>query len=582
MKRGAILVGAILLGSGAAAAALPEADAGAPVAFPPAADAGAPVASSFEADAGAAVAAPPGTEPGAAAPVTDGGTTSAPADELPHAGYVPGYRQGGIGMSPYSPRVGGLPGGMTPGYRAPMPAGDWTFRWNGFLTASLQGSVNDRTLPGSGQSKTVLHAPPQTLDEYGSFLGTATMPGQWAQLNFAYGNRYVTANVSLTTWNPTDPSTYYQLGSQQFINNMYLSYSPPPIGSVRLHALAGYFYNAYGVIGQYGPGIYTNAIVGGVRGVGEDLVAEYDLSDSMTLTVEDGVMGSRNGMGAINIVPSGQNGAGSIIWPSAWLHHLHAGFERRGDITLRAHIHYITNWAQDDRVQCVSPPGQTCDNPVTRQIDESYVKDGRIQAFGMDVAALSSLWGYLGTAVSYTRGDNAYPVKGAITFGGDGETLTNRWWGQTSSGTGELLAAGINYSASIGRIVSYPVPFNQDGPDLSLNAGFVFAESWSEFQPFDARMRYKGGADLLYTFLPYAAVGFRADAVVPNSHDAEETFYVIAPRLVLKSDWTSRDTITLVYGKWFCGPHTHPETSSVTCGERLDDQLFALNAQMWW
>jgi hypothetical protein len=512
---------------------------------------------------------------------------------------VPGYRQGStLTLSPYSPLVGGVPGGMTPAYHAPMPPVDWTFRWNGFMTASLQASMNDRLLPANGQTRFVLHAPPQTLDEYGSFLGTSTMPGEWAQLNFAYGNRYVTANASLTTWNPTDASTYYQLGSEQFINNMYLKYSPPPIGGVRVHALAGYFYNAYGAIAQYGFGMYTNALVGGVRGVGEDVIAEYDPSDSTTVTVEDGLMGNRNGMGAINIVPSSQNGAGSpIIWPSAWIHHAHVGFEERGPVTFRARAHYITNWAQDDRIQsCYGSTGSgrlpptpsplaPCvpyDNPVTRQIDEAYVKDGRVQVLGLDAAAVSSLWGYLGAAVSYTRGTNAYPVKGAVTFGGDGETLTNRWWGQNTGGNGELVAAGINYSTSIGRMVSYPVPFGQDGPDLALNAGFVFAESWSPFGPFDARMRYKGGADLLYTFLPFAGVGLRADAVAPNSHDALETYAVLAPRLVLKSDWNSRDTITLVYGKWFCGPHTHPETSSVTCGERLDDQLFALNAQMWW
>jgi hypothetical protein len=515
-----------------------------------------------------------------AVPVDAGGVApAASTDDLKQAGYIPGYRQGtvGIGMSPYSPQVPALPGGMTPGYHAPMPASDWNFRWNGFLTASLQASVNQRVDTVAGQSKLVLHSPPSTLDQYGSFIGTTTMPGNWAQINFAYGNRYVTANASLTTWNPSDASTYYQLGSQQFINNMYLSYSPPPLGPIRGHVLAGYFYNAYGPIGQYGFGMYTNALVGAVRGVGEDLVAEYDLSDSLTMTVEDGLMGNRNGMGAINITPSGQNGAGSpIIWPSAWIHHAHAGLEMRGDLTVRARIHYITNWQQDDRVQTA------VDNPNTRQIDEAYVKDGRLQIFGFDTTVASPLWGYLGAAASYARGNNAYPVKGASSFGGDGESLTNNWWGQTSGGTGELVAAGVNYSASIGRIVSYPVAFNPDGPDLALNAGFVFAESWSSFQAFDARMRYKGGADLLYSFLPYVGVGFRADAVVPNSHDAEETFYVVAPRLVFKSDWHSHDTVTLIYGKWFCGPHTHPEGSSVTCGERLDTQLLALNAQMYW
>jgi hypothetical protein len=503
---------------------------------------------------------------------------AAAPDELPNAGYVPGYRPDrAVGLSPFAPRVGGLPGGMTPGYAAPAPPSEWSFRWSGFLSASLQASVNGRAEPGSGQSTTVIHVPPQTLDEYGSFVGTATMPGQWAQLNFVYGNRYVSANLSLTTWNPSDPTTFYSLGSQQFINNFFLAYTPPPILGLRVRAMAGYFHSVYGAIGQYGLGLYTNPLIAAVHGVGEDIVVEFDEGDLITLRLEDGIIGNRNGMGAINVIPSGQNGAGSpIIWPSAWVHHVHASLERRGDLTFRLGLHYLTNWTQDDRLQVAT------DNQQTRQIDESYVRDGRVQTYGLDGALVSPILGFLGAAISYTHAVDAYPVKGLTTFGGDGESLTNRWFGQQTGGTGNLVALGVNYTASIGRIVSYPVAFNTDGPDLTLNVGAVLADSWSDFAPFDGRARYKAGADLYYTFLPFMGAGLRGDVVVPSSHDRMETFAVISPRLVFKSDWNSRDTVSVIYGKWLYGPHSHAETSSVTPGDRLDDQLFAINAQMWW
>jgi hypothetical protein len=465
---------------------------------------------------------------------------------------------------------------MTPGFAAPLPKDEWTFRWSGFFTASLQFSENQRVQTTDGQSKTVLHVPPQTIDEYGSFLGTSTVPGQWAQIAFVYGNPYVTANFSLTTWNPTDPSTFYQIGSQQFINNAYLSFNIPEIAGVRLHAMTGYFYNVYGSIGQYGLGMYTSAIIGGVRGVGEDLMAQYDVGESVTLSLEDGVMGNRNGMAPITVTLTGQNGAGNTTWPAAWVHHLHAGIEKRGPLTLRAHLHYLDNWAQDDRVQL------PMDNPNTRQINEAYVKDGRIRTFGMDAGILSSTWGYLGAAASYVQADNAYPVKGTITFGGDGETLTNRWFGQPSGGTGELFVAAVNYGASLGRIITSPAPFNASGPDVVVNAGYEVADSWTTFQPFDSRVRQKFGLDLLYTFLPYMGVGLRGDYVIPNSKDTSESFFVLAPRLVFRTDWFSHDTITLSYGKWFYGSHSHPEASTVTPGDRLDDQLFALNAQIYW
>ncbi len=507
----------------------------------------------------------------------DNARTPGPPDELPNAGYIPGYRADRtLGMSPNAPRVGSLPGGMTPGYAAPMPADEWTFRWSGFFSASLQFSENQRVMTSAGESKTVFHVPPQTMDEYGSFVGTSTMPGQWAQMSFVYGNRSVSANLSLTTWNLADPSTFYQIGSQQFINNAYLSFNLPAVAGVRLRALAGYFYAGYGSIGQYGSGMYTNAIVGGVRGVGEDVIAEYDLSDTLTLALEDGVMGTRNGMAPIAIIPTGQNGVGSVPWPAAWIHHAHFGFEKRGDITARARLHFIDNWAQDDRVQL------PLDNPATRQINESIVKDGRIRTYGLDASIASPVWGYLAAAVSYVQAESSYPIKGTNTFGGDGESLTNRWFGVPSGGTGQLLVAGVNYSASLGRMVSYPVPFTAEGPDLTINAGFEIAKTWTTFGPFDGRVRHKYGADLLYTFLPFMGVGLRVDRVVPSSYDSEETFHVIASRLVFKTDWTSRETITLLYAKWFYGSHSHPEGSLVMPGDRLDDQLFALNAQIWW
>ncbi|MDP8999934.1 MAG: hypothetical protein M3O46_07465 [Myxococcota bacterium] len=514
-----------------------------------------------------------------AQPASTGPAASAvtPAVETQPAGYVPGYRRDPtLGMSPYVPRVGAMPGGVTPSYAAPVPPDEWTFRWNGFFSASLQFSENQRVVVAGGQSRSVFHVPPQTLDEYASFVGTSTMPGQWAQIGFVYGNRTVSANVSMTTWNITDPSTFYQIGSQQFINNAYLAFNAPTIAGVRLRAMTGYFYNAYGVIGQYGLGMYTNAIVGGVRGVGEDINAEYNLTDTLTVTLEDGIMGTRNGMAPLNVTLTGQNGAGTTSWPAAWMHHVHVGFERRGELTVRARLHYLDNWAQDDRAQ--SP----IDNPTTRQINEAYIQDGRIRTYGVDANLTSSIWGYIGAGVSYVQASNAYPVKGLITFGGDGESLTNRWFGAPSGGTGRLLVAGINYGASLGKIVSYPVPFTSNGPDLSINAGFEIASTWTEFGPFDGRVRHKYGADLLYTFLPFMGVGLRADRVVPNSKDSEETFHVIAPRLVFKTDWTSRETITLLYARWFYGAHTHPEASSITPGDRLDDQLVALNAQIWW
>jgi len=78
-------------------------------------------------------------------------------------------------------------------------------------------------------------------------------------------------------------------------------------------------------------------------------------------------------------------------------------------------------------------------------------------------------------------------------------------------------------------------------------------------------------------------VALRADRVAPNSKDSGDTFYVLAPRLMFRTNWVSRETISIIYGKWFYGPRSHGETGSTVSGDvGLDDQLIAFNVNMWW
>jgi len=126
------------------------------------------------------------------------------------------------------------------------------------------------------------------------------------------------------------------------------------------------------------------------------------------------------------------------------------------------------------------------------------------------------------------------------------------------------------------------VPFAGDGPDIVINAGFVIAGVETSYQPLDGRVKYKYGIDGLYTFLKYVGAGLRVDEVVPNGGESRETLWVLAPRLQFKSDWNSRETISLRYAKWFYGSRTHSDLLGARRIDRLDDQLFALNFNMGW
>ena len=86
------------------------------------------------------------------------------------------------------------------------------------------------------------------------------------------------ANISLNTWNPSDPSTYYQVGSQYFINNAFCASTCRNLGAIKLHANVGYFYNYYGNLSQYGPGMYTQSIIGARAASARASAGEYRVS----------------------------------------------------------------------------------------------------------------------------------------------------------------------------------------------------------------------------------------------------------------------------------------------------------------
>ncbi len=499
-------------------------------------------------------------------------------DELENPNYTPGYRRYmGFSTPPHVPRVGTLPGGLVPPYGVPVMGPQWTFKWTGYMQASLAYSIDTRRQPAEGQATTVFHVPAQTVDEWRAFTSTNAIPGNWVGMKFAYGTDKVTAHVSIDTWNPTDPTTYYQMGSQSFINDTFLTYRPDPIGGLRLNFTAGYYAVDYGGLGEYGAGIYPNSIAGGARGVGASGVAEHELTEDWVGVVEYGVMGGRTGKAADNVVAQSNNSWANPALPAWWYQHAHIGIIKKGDPEIQLQAHFMTSWSEDDTTS------MEIDVPGTRDLDESNVPDGRMTTVAVSLRLKDSIYGFLGAAASVTKARNSTVLRnGMVTYGGDGEQLADRWLGESTGGTGTLWVAAINHQVSLGKVVAYPTPFPGDGPDLVLNGGFQIATTQTDFDGFDGRVRLKYGLDALYTFLPWLGIGARGDRVVPRVSDSRETFHVLATRIQFKTDWTSREAITLNYVKWFYGERTRNEGTGLRTPDRLDDQLIALSYNMWW
>lgn len=512
-------------------------------------------------------------------------------DVLEDPGYVPGYRKyTGLGMSPYTPRAPGAPGGMTPGFSAPMFSEDWTFTYSGFMTASLEVSRNERVDPQTGQEKNVYHTLPVIIDEYNSFTSTNSRPGNWANLTFSYGNSLVTSTVSINTYNPSRPANFWQIGSQYFLNNMFLRFRVPQIEGFRIGWTVGYFTNNYGTLGQYGGGFYTHAIAGGPEGIGETLLIERDVGGGLTLVLEHGLMGNRRGKMPNDTIQFGGDG-GDPGWAGSFTNHAHLGIVKGGSTRLQAQIHYLNTWHQDDRLQrnpSLDPTQVPADLPTTREVDEAYVRDGRLTVVAADAKMISSSLGVLGIGVGYIDGYYSFPLRGMTTFGGNAERLTNSWWGVSTGGTGTMILGGISYTMSVARMMLHPEPFSGRAPDITLTAGATFGRTTSGGhgvegeEEYDKRVRHKYGVDALYTVLPWLGFGLRLDRVVPSSKNSRQTFHVVAPRVLFKTDWNSRENISISYVKWFFGPESHLDGLSNRANELIDDEMITLNFNMWF
>jgi hypothetical protein len=490
-------------------------------------------------------------------------------------GYLPGHRRAmGLGLSPYAPQTPALPGGLTIPFSAPAPSDEWNFNFWGYMSAALRVSRGSRDHPTTDQYATTLHSYPKIVDAYGMFNGTNAPQGSWIDLTFEYGNRIVTSHVKLSTWRPTVGADWTPLGSQNFFQEAYLSFKVPA-GKLNLTGTVGAFRNTYGGLGQYDVGRYNAAIIGSPFGLGETVSAQYDVDGTYTLFLEDGIMGrlGKTPPGAPGIVSI--DGAFNSSIPSSWVHHAHAGVARQGSVPLVAGLHYLTNWAQDERDQQ--------DDPRTPFVDEGRRPDPRMDVYGADFRMLDNHLGNFAVAASYADAHYATLLTGFNFFGAySGEQMTKRFFGPRAGGTAKMLVTGVEYNLAWARMLRYPTDFGGDGPELITSVFANYASIDSQDPDFDGRKLFKFGVEITYRFFPWLALSSRYDRVAPNSKDAQETFDVISPKIIFKSDWLSHEQVTLAYTRWFYGAHTHAEFPSNFTRGQLDNEMYALTFGMWW
>lgn len=130
-------------------------------------------------------------------------------------------------------------------------------------------------------------------------------------------------------------------------------------------------------------------------------------------------------------------------------------------------------------------------------------------------------------------------------------------------------------------------------------------QAWNEYTKF------KWGVDGIVDLFPALSFAVRYDQLNPNSHIPEQSFSIVSPRLIFRSQFVTRETIELSYSRymyearecpvgdpWACvqpaPAGSTPEGFGSAAGlsmdagirgaptSRPDENVIKLQAYMWW
>jgi len=472
-----------------------------------------------------------------------------------------------LSLDPSAPQTGALPGGMTPAYGQEAGGmGDWRFDYHGQFTMPLAVGINSRADQQEGESDFVLHAPPQVPGDKETFSYTNAIPLPYAQLNLSYGNSIVTGTVILAAEQASIASGFFEPASQFGINDVFLDIRHRISSAVNLHYYLGAFSNRYGTPGEYDEGRYGTPLIARTNGAGEAIVANLQVAKDWTILLEQGLLGQSNKVPA-DLTPEAWNDFADPNVGASFVTHLHGGLAFRRNATLG--MHYLHAWSQDD------------------QATGRLAPDGYISVLGGDLRLNMGRFGHLYGSIAQTRARNSRTVGRIIEVlnseGGPG--LIENYLGPQSNGNGEILTFGAQYDLSIGKLVSYPVPFSGDGPDIFVSLFMLGAHIDSEDPTRDGVLRFKRGIEASYGLLSWFAASFRWDQVDPNMSNTRESFMILSPRMIFRTDWQATNQVVLQYSRYINGSMTtvrtgYPPRDDLTAIP--DENVISLSASMWW
>lgn len=497
----------------------------------------------------------------------------------------------------------------------------WKFEFHGYIRAPMRVGMGKRDNPGAGQSSTTLHSPVIPDDQYLSWQSTPHNKTDWAELYLSMGNSWAKGTVSIQGYNFAE-AAYSNPTTQLGIAQGYVDLTPD-LGyeNFRLSARVGAFSNKYGSAGKYDAGEYDTYMFGRIHNAGEVLHLDFDIDENNSLWLEHGI-------GARKPDPSQYNNTRFTM-----LNHAHLGFKHTEAMQFSAH--YLSSWTQEEDRQRDDAGSSIRDIP-----------DGKMWVAGADARFDLGAAGYLYAAYSHVGLKDAVTVGRAIDVvhasgGGEfGLGVVDNYLGPScvnggvrafypqqapiacSQGNGSLdnLLAQYEFSlTNFRQLSSGGQKFWGDGPDVKLALYGMYNKVKSDFAANDGIHKLKFGADLSYNALSWLTAAVRFDRLQPNSRVPEQSFAIFSPRIVFKSKFVTRETITLQYSRYMynqrtCAAGTPADGMTYTPGEdkcvqppsspvppdgfgssyvalneqrgapttRPDLNVFKIEATMWW
>lgn len=458
------------------------------------------------------------------------------------------------------PEIGELQRASEGGLDAGMSR-DFKFRVGGYLEVPLLLGVNERAEPAEGQEavegqdSTVFHHPaviPTTT--WDTWLLTPTLRGGWSELSVFVGNQYVQARAGVGAWWWAPLSAPDAAANGRAIEafvplDAYLTFTPKsPISNTSIRWTVGKAGLEYGISPSWGP--YQTTVIGSSKGVGEFVTVQHQF-DPYWVRAEHGVA----------VRPGGPS--------TSLVHHVHltAGYKSE----LEAGAHYYTAWTPDERDRPVDPAG-------------------RISTVGVHAMAYAGKLGDLWMGAGLVQARNSQNTSGIwVAHSETGQRLMDNYFGPASGGTGSLRLAMVEYNQFLKTILGDQDPLK----DLRVSLFGMATHVGSDDAAWDDTLKLKYGANFTYAPLSWIGAGFRYDKVIPDTSDSRQSFAILAPRLVFRSSFISREQIVLQYTRFFYGkripempradlvPRLSPSPAApVTSLSPYDKQVFSISGSI--